>query len=106
MQENPEKFGSLFQTIEANEDSVLLSSLTNFDLAVVKFGQNKVFEVLEKAMKPVNNYWKEFNLYPFMIAASYKESPVCATNHLLRRNFSCVKSCISSLEGTAPKNKH
>ena len=50
-------------------------SLTNFDLAVVKFGHYTVFEILEKAMKPMNDYCKESNLSPFMIAASYKESP-------------------------------
>ena len=63
-----------------------------FDLAVVKFGQNKVFEALEKAMETVNEYCKEFNLRLFMIAASYKESPVCAINHLLRRDISWVKN--------------
>ena len=94
MQDHPEKFGCLFQTIEVDEDSV--PSLANFDLAVVKFGQNTVFEVLEKAMKPVNDYCKESNLCPFMIAASYKESPVCVINHLLRRDLSWVNDCISS----------
>ena len=43
-------------------------------------------------MEPVNDYCKEFNLRPFMIAASYKESPVCAINHLLRRDISWVKN--------------
>ena len=70
IQEHPEEFGSLFQTIGADENSVL--SLTNFDLAVVKFGQNTVFEVLDTAMKPVNDLCKESNLYSFMVAASYK----------------------------------
>ena len=68
-----QEIGYLFQPIKADEDSVL--SLTNFDLAVVKFGHYTVFEILEKAMKPMNDYCKESNLSPFMIAASYKESP-------------------------------
>ena len=100
MQEHPIEFGLLFQT---NENYV--PSLTNFDLAVAKFGQNTVFEVLEKGMKPINDYCKESNIYPFMIAASYKESPVCAIHHLLHRDVSWVHSCISSLEGITPKNK-
>ena len=88
MQGHPEEFGCLFQTIEADEDSVLY--LTNFDLAVVNFGHYTVFEVLKKATKPVNDYCKESNLYRFIIAASYKdkESPVCVINHLLCRDLS------------------
>ena len=59
MQEHPEEFGSLFQrTIEADEDSVV-PSLTNFGIAVIKFGQNKEFEVvLEKDLTPINDYCK------------------------------------------------
>ena len=57
-------------------------------------------------MKPVHDYCKESNLCPFMIAASYKESPVCAINHLLRRDLSWVNSCtIGSMKDNAPKNK-
>ena len=73
LQEHPEEFGSLFQTIKADEDSVL--SLTNyFDLAVVKFVQNKVMEVMEKSMKTMNDFCKESNLCPFMIVASQKKA--------------------------------
>ena len=105
IQDHPEEFGLLFQTIEAEEEDSS-PSFTNFDLAVVKFGQNVVFDALEKSMKPVNDYCKESNLCPFMIAASYKESPVCVINHLLRRDLSWMNSCtISSLEYNAPKNK-
>ena len=104
MEDHPDKFGRLFQTIEADEDSI--PSLTTFDIAVVKFGHTTVFEVLEKAMKPLNDYCKESNLCPFMIAASYKESPACVINHLLRGDLSWVNSCtISSLEGNMPMNK-
>ena len=106
IQEHPEEFGSLFQTvpIEAERDSTILS-LTNFDVAVVKFGRNKVFQVLEKAMEPMNPYCNEY-LWPFLIAASYKDNnPACAINHLLHRNFSWVNSSISSLKGNTPKNK-
>ena len=104
MQEHPEEFGYLFQTIEADEDSSI-PSLTTFDIVVLKFGHATVFEVLEKAMKPLNDYCKESNLFPFMIAASYKESDVGIINHLLRRDLSWVHSCIISLEGSAPKHK-
>ena len=95
MQEHPEDFGSLFQTIEADEDSDV-SSLTKFDLAVVKFGHNKVFEVLDKSMKPMIDYCKESNLYPFMIVALQKRSPLCAIHHLLRRDLSWVNEYIST----------
>ena len=100
MQEHPEEFGSFFQrTIEADEDSgVHATSLTNFDIAVIKFGQNKVFEVLEKHMTPINDYCKESNLCPFMLVASQKESALCAIHHLLRRDLSWVNECITSLE--------
>ena len=85
MQNYAEEFGSLFQTIEqADEDYLLHVSPTNFDHAVVKFGHCKVFEIVEKTMKPVNDYCQESNLSPFMLAASYGESRVCVINHLLR----------------------
>jgi len=99
MQGHPEEFGSLFQKIEANEDSPSHASLTNFDLAVVKFGYSKVFEILEKCFEPVNDFCIESNLCPFMIAASYKESRVCVINHLLCRDLSWVNNCIVSLKG-------
>ena len=105
MQEYPEKFGSLFQKIEANEDSPSHASLTNFDLAVVKFGYSKVIEIMEKCIEPVNDFYIESNLCPFMIAASYKESRVGVINHLLRRDLSWVNNCIVSLKGNEPKNK-
>ena len=47
-------------------------------------------QAVEKAMKPVNDYWKESNLRPFMIAVSDKEIPVFAIDHLLRRDISWV----------------
>ena len=103
VEEHPEAFGSLFHTIEAEENSVL--SFTNFDHAVIKFGQSKVFEALEKSMKPINDFCRESNLCPFMIAAYYKESTVCAINNLLRRDLSWVNSWISSFERNTPKKK-
>ena len=85
MQAHPDEIGFLFQTIEADEDFVALSLKTNFNHAVAKFGQDKVLEVMEKKfMKPINDFCKKSNLLPFMIAASYEESIVCAIYHLLR----------------------
>ena len=86
MQEYPGQFGSLIQIIEAEDNSA--PPLTNFDHAVVKFGQSKVFEIMEKSMKPINDLCRESNLCPFMIAASFKDSTVCAINHLVRRDLS------------------
>ena len=58
-------------------------------------------------MKPINDYCKDSDLCPFMITVSYKESPMCAINHLLRRDLSWVNSSISSLEqGNALKKKN
>ena len=104
MEDHPEKFGLLFQTIEADV-SVPRVSLSNFDHAVVKFGQNEVFEAMEKSMKPINAFCKKYNLFPFLIAASCKESNLDAIHHLLRHNPSWVNSVIGSLEISAPKNK-
>ena len=112
MQEHPEAFGCLFQTIHAeeddedDEDSALPTSLTNYDHAVLKFGHNKVFEILEKCIKPVNDYCEVSNLYPFMIAASCKESRACVINYLVRRDLSWLNgSFLGSLEVNEPKNK-
>ena len=106
MQEYPEKFGSLFQKIEANEDSPPHASLTNyFDLAFVKFGYSKVIEIMEKCIKPVDGFCIASNLCPFMIAASCKESRVCVINHLLRCDLSWVNNCVGSLKGSESKKK-
>ena len=105
MEDHPDKFGRLFQTIEAGEDSVPRVSLTNFNHAVIKFGQDTVFEILDKSMQPINDFCTKSNLFPFLIAASCEQSTVGAINHLLSRDLSWMNSCISSLEGNASKNK-
>ena len=112
MKDHPDKFGFLFQKLnEVGKGSALRESQTNFDHAIIRFGQKQVYEVLEKAMKPlVNDYCKETNLCPFMIVAScaYKEtSTLSAINHLLRRDLSWVNNCTtcSSLEGKMLLNK-
>ena len=92
MEDHPETFGFLFQRItEVGEGSALHESQTNFDHAVVKFGRKQVYEVLEKSMRQVHDYYEESNLHPFMIVASYKEtSTLSAINHLLRRDLSIL----------------
>ena len=62
----------------------------NFDHAVVKFGQEKVIQVLDKNMKPVNDFCRRSNLCPFMIVASYKESSVSSIYHFLCQDLSWV----------------
>ena len=106
-EDHPENIGILFQTrIEADEDSVpRVLSLTNINHAVIKFGQDKVFEILDKSMQPINDFCTKSNLFPFLIAASCEESNMGVIHLLLRRDLSWVNSCISSLEGNAPKNK-
>ena len=109
IKEHPQELGFLFQMNEEKNDVDALSQ-TIFDHAVVKFGQEKVLEVLEKytKMRPIQDFCKESNLYSFMIVASYKESAVSAINHLLRRelswvNYSCASTCL--FEDTALTNK-
>ena len=99
MQEHPEEFGSLFQRIDADD------TLPKFGHAVIRFGQNKVFEVMETSMKPINDFCKKSNLFPILIVASCEESTVDAIHHLLCRDLSWVDSSINSLKGNAPKNK-
>ena len=46
MEAHPDKFGFLFQKIaKVGEGSTLNKSKTNFDHAIVKFGQKQVYEV-------------------------------------------------------------
>ena len=81
MEDHPEKFGLLFQTIEADEDYVpRVLSLTNFNHAVIKFGQDKVFEVMEKSMQPINDFCTKSNLFPFLIAAQRGCNPSSAVS--------------------------
>ena len=108
MEAHPETFGFLFQKItNLGESSALHESQTNFDHAIVKFGQKQVHEALEKSMKSVNVYCKEANLFPFMIVALYKETSAAlsAINHLLRRDMTWMSHCTSSLEGKIPTDK-
>ena len=109
IQKHPEELGSLFQGIEGQTIETINYglSLTEFDLAVIKFGQKKALHILEKSMKPVHDYCKKSNLRPFMLVASQKESALCAINHLLHRDLSFVNECISSLEleGKSMNNK-
>ena len=60
----------------------------NVDHAVLKFGQEKVIQVLDIHMKPVNDFCRRSNLCPFLIVASYKESSVSAIYHFLCQDLS------------------
>ena len=93
MDDHPEKFGLLFQT--ETDEKYALPVQRVFLVS---------YEVMEKYMKPINNFCEKSNLCPFMIAASYKESTVNAIYHLLRQ-LGWMNSCISSFEGNALKNK-
>ena len=79
MKEHPEQLGCIFQPSRDIPDK------TNFDRAVIKFGLNKVLEVLDECMPPADQACAESNLYPFMIAASYKSSNLSAIYHMLRQ---------------------
>ena len=103
IEEHPQEFGFLFQETREEEEESPSPFQTHFDHAVIKFGQEKVLEVLEEHMEPVHDFCKGSNLYPFMIVASSKESTVSAIHHFLCHDLSWV-TCISS--STLKKRKH
>ena len=139
IEEYPQKFGFLFQKTfeeeedeegddddeeedededeeedddeEEDEDESRSPFPTNFDHAVIKFGQEKVLEVLDEHMEPVQVFCKGSNLCSFMIVASSKESTVSAIHHFLRPDLSWV-ACIRALQAdnvqvlTEKKRKH
>ena len=101
IEDHPEKFGRLFQTVvveKADANSGLPGyrvvpvppTYTHFSHAVDKFGENKVFGVMEKSMKPINDFCTKSNDYlcPIMIAASCEMSTVGAIYHLIHRDLS------------------
>ena len=79
MDKHPEKLGCIFQS---SDD---IPHVTNFDCAVIKFGQKQVFELLDECIPLVDQVCTISHLYPFMIAASYKTSDLSAIYHLLRQ---------------------
>ena len=84
MEEHPEEFGFLFQinATDNNRDNDAPPNRTNFDCAVTKFGMQKVLEIVQEHLPPAEEVC---GLYPFMLAASYKESPLSVVYVLLRQ---------------------
>ena len=111
IEQHPQEFGFLFQKIREKEEENPSPIQTNFDHAVIKFGQEKVLEVLDEHMEPVQVFCKGSNLCSFMIVASSKESTVSAIHHFLRPDLSWV-ACIRALQAdnvqvlTEKKRKH
>ena len=88
IEQHPEQLGCIFNPSDDN------SMLTNFDLAVTKFGYKKVLKAFEAFMHPAaDQVCAISNLYPFMIAASFNSSDVSVVYHLLRQVPSLV-TCI------------
>ena len=91
MEQHPEQLGCIFNP---NDD---IPNETNFARAVTKFGKKKVLKAL-KALKalearilpPEDQVCAISNLYPFVIAASYKSSDISVIYHLLRHAPSFV----------------
>ena len=79
MLQHPEQLGCIFHP---SDD---MPTDTNFDRAVTKFGHEKVLKELEGCMPPADEVCVISNLYPFMIAASYKESDISVIYQLLRQ---------------------
>ena len=93
MEQFPEQLGRIFQLSDDISDD------TNFDRAVLKFGQKKVLQVLEECMPPADQACTVKNLYAFMIAASHKRSSLSAIYHVLRQMPSLVS--VSIIAGTS-----
>ena len=70
-----------------------------FDSAVMKFGRQKVLEIVQEHVPPANEVCAVSSLYPFMIAASYKESPLSFVDFLLRQVPSLMNSNSNSAVG-------
>ena len=98
MEQFPEKLGCIFQPSDDIPDK------TNFDRTVTKFGLGKVLEVLDECMPPADQACVVSNLYPFMIAASYKSSNLSAIFHFLRQVPSLVSG--STITGTSNTAQH
>ena len=91
VEDHPEQLGCLFQS---SIDSI--PDKTNFDCAVVKFGYKKILKMLHECMPPVDKMWAVKNLYPFMIAASYKISDVSVIYQLSRQILPSLVDCVKN----------
>ena len=111
MEEHPAELGFLFRInakdnnpdTDTDTDTDTLSNQTNFDCAVTKFGMQKVLEIVQEHMPPVNEVC---GLYPFMLAASYKESPLWIVYVLLRQVPSLINSNRNSTNNVHCSLKH
>ena len=72
---------------DSDSDSDTPSNRTNFDCAITKFGMEKILEIVQEHIPPANKVCAAYGcgLYPFMLAASYKESPLSVVYVLLRQ---------------------
>ena len=80
-----------------------IADKTNFDCAVVKFGYKKILKMLHECMPPADKMWAVKNLYPFMIAASYKISDDSVTYQLSRQ---ILPSLVDRVENHVDHVKH
>ena len=78
MVQYPEQLGCIFHP------GADMPTDTNFDRAVTKFGYSNVLKVFEACtcMHPADQVCVVSNLYPFMIAASYRNSDLSAIYYL------------------------
>ena len=76
MEEHPEKLGFLFK---------MKKGATACDSAIARYGKERVFRVIGDCI-PEKKILEQMNLYPFMVAASCRNSTVAVIYHLLRRN--------------------
>ena len=88
MEDHAEELGFLYR-ISAN-NTVVVSNRTYFDVAVPKFGYQKVLEIMQEHMPTADEMCAVCGLYPFMIAASYEESSLSVVYFLLRQFPSLV----------------
>ena len=81
MEEHPEELGFLSR-INVTDAA---SKRTNFNGAITKFGKQKVLEIVQERIPPANEACAVPSLYPFMIAASCKDSLLSVIYFLLRQ---------------------
>ena len=78
MVKHPEQLGCIFRP----SDDILTE--TNFDRAVTKFGYKKVLKELKSCIPPADEVCAISNHYPFVLAASYRNSDISVIYQLLR----------------------
>ena len=98
MEEHPEELGFLFRRINDSSRTDKASNRTYLECAVTKFGMQKVLEIVQEHMPFANEVCGVYFVYPFVVAASYKESPLSVVYLLLRQDPFVIDCKISKMK--------